>query len=440
MAEFGGKPASLWMNYDLTFLSVLLSSLEGAGTPRSLPCTALPWRKVQVAPLPIWGRRALAALNLALLAAKLEDDRQDEKGLTRKLAGAWVGSYQRKVDLVLGETGFPLESIRQLPRVQAAVEARASTLEELSRPTAEVIAQILEHVGELSGRSDRDLRGLGFALGRFLYYLDAAQDFQEDARKKRFNALRACWGAEWQEARAAALLHASLERLSLELRKFADLEPLGSLIDPLLDSLADRLPVHQSWVPSWRKAQAANCDCGGADCSGCDGGGECCNAECCSNADCCSSGGTSHGCCCTCPDTLDCACWSCDCCSSSSEAGKTGTPLRVDRKPLVCPGCNATLKAQKAGKVEVDFCPFCAGIWLDKNELKALAKMRALPGWLLEPIPSAPDKDLVPEGQRECPRCKMKLQTADSKGVQIDLCRGCEGVWLDRGELNRLLQ
>lgn len=108
--------------------------------------------------------------------------------------------------------------------------------------------------------------------------------------------------------------------------------------------------------------------------------------------------------------------------------------------PLRCPGCRGTLKAQKAGKVEVDSCPFCAGIWLDKNELVVLSKMRSLPGWLLEPVPSAPDKDLVPEGERECPRCQMKLQTADSKGVRVDLCRGCEGLWLDRGELNRLLK
>lgn len=444
MAEFGGKPASLWMNYDLTFLSVLLSSLEGPGTPRALACTAMPWRRVQVAPLPAWGRHALAALNLALLAAKLEDDRQDEKGFVRKLAGAWVSRYQKRVDAVLGESGFPLELIRRLPERQSEVERLGASLEELSRPTSEVIAAVLEHVGEVRPERKADLRALGAKLGTFLYYLDAAQDFREDARKRRFNALARCWGPEWQEARTAALLQKTLEELSQELRRFADLQPIGGLIDPLLDSLADRLPARTPWRPSWRQAQAAFCDCGSCDCPGGDAGG----------CDCC-CGGSSGGSGCCCPDLspcscchdsgsqVDCCCWSADCCGSDvgTTTSSGATAGKAERTgPLRCPGCHATLKAQMAGKTEVDVCPACAGIWLDKHELKALAKMRSLPGWLLEPVASQPERGAIPEGQRICPHCQMPLQTADSKGVGVDLCRGCEGIWLDRGELNRLLK
>ncbi len=457
MAEFGGKPASLWMNYDLTFLSVLLSSLEGPGEARPAACTALPWRKVRVAPLPVWGRRALAALNLALLSAKLEDDRQDERGLTRRLAGAWVAAYQRRVDQVLGDTGFPLAIIRALPHRQALVEQARGSLGELSQPTADTIGAILEHVGDLSGRPERrsDLGRLGQVLGRFLYYLDAAQDFAEDARKGRFNALAACWGPAWQEARAATLLHGSLEELTAALRRFADLEPLGSLIDPLLDSLADRLPVHGSWVPSWRRLQAGdcNCDCGGGDCSGCDG---CCgsgdHSGCCtgccdsSHGGCCHSGSSHSGCCAPSDPTVDCCCMSCECCgeadvddavttSSAGAAAASATSVL-----LLCPGCRSPLKPQKVGKVEVDQCPACAGLWLDRHELKALAKMRSLPGWLLEPVSIVPDRPLVPEGERRCPRCEALLQVADNKGVRIDLCRSCEGVYFDRGELNQVLR
>ena len=35
----------------------------------------------------------------------------------------------------------------------------------------------------------------------------------------------------------------------------------------------------------------------------------------------------------------------------------------------------------------------------------------------------------------KCPKCGMDLVTIDYKGVQIDRCSGCEGVWLDCGEL-----
>lgn len=66
--------------------------------------------------------------------------------------------------------------------------------------------------------------------------------------------------------------------------------------------------------------------------------------------------------------------------------------------------------------------------------------MRSLPSWLLDPVPSRAAQDLVPEGQRTCPRCQTPLQTADSKGVLVDLCASCQGLWLDRGELNRVLR
>jgi len=34
-----------------------------------------------------------------------------------------------------------------------------------------------------------------------------------------------------------------------------------------------------------------------------------------------------------------------------------------------------------------------------------------------------------------CPKCGMKLVEVDYKGIKIDECSGCMGVWLDTGEL-----
>ena len=35
-----------------------------------------------------------------------------------------------------------------------------------------------------------------------------------------------------------------------------------------------------------------------------------------------------------------------------------------------------------------------------------------------------------------CPKCGMDLIEIDYKGTKIDKCSGCEGVWLDAGELD----
>jgi ssDNA-binding Zn-finger/Zn-ribbon topoisomerase 1 len=35
-----------------------------------------------------------------------------------------------------------------------------------------------------------------------------------------------------------------------------------------------------------------------------------------------------------------------------------------------------------------------------------------------------------------CPKCGMELVEIDYKGITIDRCSECDGVWLDAGELN----
>ncbi len=39
-----------------------------------------------------------------------------------------------------------------------------------------------------------------------------------------------------------------------------------------------------------------------------------------------------------------------------------------------------------------------------------------------------------------CPVCNILLMTADRQGVEVDYCPKCWGVWLDRGELNLILE
>ncbi len=40
----------------------------------------------------------------------------------------------------------------------------------------------------------------------------------------------------------------------------------------------------------------------------------------------------------------------------------------------------------------------------------------------------------------QCPVCNVELKLADRQGVEIDYCPKCRGVWLDRGELDKLIE
>jgi Zn-finger nucleic acid-binding protein len=39
-----------------------------------------------------------------------------------------------------------------------------------------------------------------------------------------------------------------------------------------------------------------------------------------------------------------------------------------------------------------------------------------------------------------CPHCAVPLVMSERQGVEIDYCPTCRGVWLDRGELDKILE
>lgn len=41
----------------------------------------------------------------------------------------------------------------------------------------------------------------------------------------------------------------------------------------------------------------------------------------------------------------------------------------------------------------------------------------------------------------KCPKCEViELTMTDRSGVEIDYCAACRGVWLDRGELDKIIE
>jgi Zn-finger nucleic acid-binding protein len=40
----------------------------------------------------------------------------------------------------------------------------------------------------------------------------------------------------------------------------------------------------------------------------------------------------------------------------------------------------------------------------------------------------------------KCPVCDVDLLMSERQGVEIDYCPSCRGVWLDRGELDKIVE
>jgi Zn-finger nucleic acid-binding protein len=86
-----------------------------------------------------------------------------------------------------------------------------------------------------------------------------------------------------------------------------------------------------------------------------------------------------------------------------------------------------------AAELTVDVCGACSGFWLDGSELAiASLALGGLPYRLSEIAQHATP------GEFACPRCRSLILTFDLLDVAVDLCRECQGLWLDGGEFQRL--
>ena len=40
----------------------------------------------------------------------------------------------------------------------------------------------------------------------------------------------------------------------------------------------------------------------------------------------------------------------------------------------------------------------------------------------------------------KCPMCAVDLLMSDRQGIEIDYCPKCRGIWLDRGEIDKIIE
>ena len=112
-----------------------------------------------------------------------------------------------------------------------------------------------------------------------------------------------------------------------------------------------------------------------------------------------------------------------------------------------CPKCNIPLAAAVyESTVAVDRCPHCRGLWLDKNELEQLeeAARPHHPGATFQMDSVARTFELRSKASLPaitCPKCARPLERKEygfCSAILIDVCPTCEGLWLDRDELETL--
>ena len=191
-----GLAARFLLNFDFTFLAILLS----LGSPVSCArrrCAAHPCRGCRAMDASPALSRA-AAYSVVLAWWQLRDHISDHgflAGLPYRLAALLIRRAYRKARRAVPE--FDAAAERRLRELDELERAQCASLDAAAEPVAALLAEIAAAEGD--GTRRRVFGQLFYHLGRWIYLVDAADDFRKDAGSGNYNPLRCRYGIRGDE-------------------------------------------------------------------------------------------------------------------------------------------------------------------------------------------------------------------------------------------------
>ncbi|WP_297639289.1 DUF5685 family protein [uncultured Clostridium sp.] len=189
--QFGNIPR-LALNYDMTFLSLFLDGLiPEKEQGELLRCFVHPVKKKPTAvnnPAVDYA----ANMNVSLFYYKLLDDVNDEKSLKSKTSVLFLSPYQKRFSSKINVINKKIEtSLKELSALEKNLSFQS--LDDISHPFAEIVGNILMMYPNTLRDDSFDLRedlySFGYALGKWIYLIDAFDDLEDDIEKKKFNPI-----------------------------------------------------------------------------------------------------------------------------------------------------------------------------------------------------------------------------------------------------------
>ena len=176
------------LSYDCTFYAITLMSLRRSCSGfKDGRCRFNPLKKCKYARCEDDCYSKAAALTVISVYYKLCDDISDSgffKALAVRLIKPFFSHWRKKAAKRYPELDI---IVRDMLNYQIAVEQKDKpSLDEAAHPTAYMLAEIMKS----EGKTESDARVLyecGYHLGRWVYLMDAADDYEKDKKRGNFN-------------------------------------------------------------------------------------------------------------------------------------------------------------------------------------------------------------------------------------------------------------
>lgn len=191
-----GQKSRLLLNHDTVFLAEFLTALSSDAVNdwqqsyQSYNCLNLPKTEMPLA------LQFAATANVILTEFKLADHIADEKKRRFKFARQLFSKESREAENALRNWDFPLEEVQEILSSQERRETESRDFEILAEPTAQTTALFFSKGANLVGKSELETAAfeIGSAFGKLVYLLDAFEDYENDFKANKFNAIRAVYG------------------------------------------------------------------------------------------------------------------------------------------------------------------------------------------------------------------------------------------------------
>lgn len=259
IAEVCGNTARMGLSYDVTFLSVILHNIRGEDVKIEKDhCLTHAIRSKDMAEVDELTRR-LGALNTLLVYYKYTDDIEDgDRGRGKRL---WFKEGYKRA-----KKRYP--EIERIVRENLARQAererqKTDSIDRAADATAEMLAEFSDYA--LEDKATKATRNLFYALGKWIYLIDALDDYDKDVKKGAYNPFVLCFGAESK----AALLsgeHGDDVRFAFQAIFYDIRENLSEITFRFNRDLQDNILLRG--LPSVTKQVMEKCNCKGKACKG----------------------------------------------------------------------------------------------------------------------------------------------------------------------------
>lgn len=181
LKENFGEISRLSLNYDMTFLQLVLTSLyEPKSDAYMARCIAHPHKKEMIIENEI--SLYCAAMNVILSYFKLEDDINDDKSFKAMAGKVGISRAFKKAKAMYPEkTEFIKEKLEALYKLESE---KSDDIDKLSSEFGHIMGELFRFKDDVFGKV---LYRLGFNLGKYIYIVDAFEDVKEDIEKNRYN-------------------------------------------------------------------------------------------------------------------------------------------------------------------------------------------------------------------------------------------------------------